>query len=82
MSLEALLHSICAVASFYTAIVDPPVLPSVEEILPEEVFKTAKVPDAFNPSFGETHAMWATLAGARAIQAGDKMLQVIQCELA
>lgn len=75
----ALLHSICAIASFYTTVIEAfPPPPDVSELPSEELFTSTRFELTANPSFGEIHALWATLNGLGAWDHGDRLVEVLQ----
>ncbi|KAG8963831.1 hypothetical protein FRC03_002515 [Tulasnella sp. 419] len=79
--LPALLHAICAVASFYTSVIEQPHLPGFNELPPDDFFPTPLRTVKPNASFGESHAHLSTLSASKAIQSGQRMLQVMQSTL-
>ncbi|KAG8990949.1 hypothetical protein FRB90_001536, partial [Tulasnella sp. 427] len=76
--LPALLHAICAVASFYTSVIDRPRLPPIEEIQTEERFTHEWKQFRPNQSFGETHALWSSQEAIKSMDRPGSMIQIMQ----
>lgn len=65
-------------ASFYTTVIEVPPPPDVAELPSEEIFPQTRFKISLNPTFGEIHALWANLNGIKAMEDGDRTLQVLQ----
>lgn len=87
--LPALLHAICAVASFYvTKDIECPPPPSIDDPAGDELYasgngivaNTGQTPRTRNQVFGDQHALWSNLQAYKATEKGENMLQVLQCE--
>ncbi|KAG8843966.1 hypothetical protein FRB96_003671 [Tulasnella sp. 330] len=74
--ISALLHAICAMASFYTPVVDSPPPPNLADLPSEELWPRSRYKISSEQSFGDVHALWANMAGLKTREQGGSMLQV------
>ncbi|KAG9006300.1 hypothetical protein FRB93_008789 [Tulasnella sp. JGI-2019a] len=79
--IPALLHAICAMASFYTAVIDSPPLPNLADIQSEDMFPQFWYKISSEQSFGDIHALWANITALKANEQGDRTLQVVQSKV-
>ncbi|KAG9000053.1 hypothetical protein FRB94_005682 [Tulasnella sp. JGI-2019a] len=76
----ALLHAICAMASFYTAVIESPPPPDLTNLPSEELWpSSSRYKISPEHSFGDVHALWAKMIALKTgHEQGERLMQLIQ----
>ncbi|KAG6847422.1 hypothetical protein H0H93_008217 [Arthromyces matolae] len=76
------LHAICAIGSFYTAVVTSPPLPDFQQYPPDEIFlQRQRLKEHRADSFAEQQAKYARETADHLNSLGEDLLQVLQVPL-